>query len=67
MKAKWAGCSDDSEHCGHWARTGECERNPAYMKLSCRLACKLCNPAAAKEMEPGAPDAPLAAEAEAAV
>jgi hypothetical protein len=57
MKAKWAGCADQSEHCAAWAASGECDRNAGYMRASCRLACGLCAPQA-KEGDP-APPAPL--------
>ncbi|GBF92736.1 prolyl 4-hydroxylase-like [Raphidocelis subcapitata] len=57
MKAKWAGCVDQSEHCAAWAATGECDRNAAYMAASCRLACGLCTPQAKGEQP--APPAPL--------
>ncbi|XP_037071087.1 zinc metalloproteinase nas-13-like [Pollicipes pollicipes] len=35
-------CRDQSEHCGWWARRGECARNPDYMHSSCAKACFTC-------------------------
>lgn len=57
QKAKWAGCADQSEYCGAWAATGECEKNPGYMKMNCRLACKLCSPPGARGQGQAAPAA----------
>lgn len=37
-----APCQDEQEHCEDWARKGECEKNPTYMSVSCRAACKHC-------------------------
>eukprot|EP00884_Botryococcus_braunii_P010480 jgi/Botrbrau1/19433/Bobra.0338s0056.1 len=46
-KSKWAGgCADLDELCIAWAKTGECEKNPAYMNANCRKSCKLCPPSA---------------------
>ena len=30
--------------CPGWAKRGECEANPTYMRASCRLSCGLCKP-----------------------
>ena len=35
-------CLDENELCAGWAEKGECEKNPTYMAVSCRAACKLC-------------------------
>ena len=39
-------CADGDASCAAWATSGECESNPAFMKASCRLSCKLCTAAA---------------------
>lgn len=36
------GCEDLHASCGGWTVAGECERNPSFMKLSCRRSCRLC-------------------------
>jgi len=33
---------DDDPNCEQWARSGECERNRAYMERSCRASCHVC-------------------------
>jgi len=35
-------CQDESSECAGWAESGECERNPAYMHVSCKKACGKC-------------------------
>ena len=40
-------CRDDEGSCAAWAQSGECEKNEAFMKASCRLSCKLCKPTTA--------------------
>lgn len=35
-------CFDDAEGCPDWARKGECERNPEFMRASCRKSCYVC-------------------------
>ena len=35
-------CVDDDPNCEQWARSGECERNRAYMERSCRASCHVC-------------------------
>ncbi|CAH1269126.1 ASTL [Branchiostoma lanceolatum] len=35
-------CRDNSPHCGYWQRTGECTKNPTYMRKSCRKSCGVC-------------------------
>ena len=40
-----ANCEDDSQYkgqCPGWAKIGECQKNPAWMKLHCRKSCKIC-------------------------
>ena len=37
-----AKCEDNHENCESWAKTGECEKNPSYMKPNCKLSCGLC-------------------------
>eukprot|EP00878_Enallax_costatus_P025017 GHUV01026734.1.p1 GENE.GHUV01026734.1~~GHUV01026734.1.p1 ORF type:complete len:169 (+),score=33.04 GHUV01026734.1:608-1114(+) len=41
--AKWRGCVDANENCDYWARSGECDKNKAYMHIYCKLSCKLCH------------------------
>ena len=36
------GCEDLHTSCGAWMAAGECERNPSFMKLSCRRSCRAC-------------------------
>ena len=36
-------CADEKEGCRHWAGSGECQRNPAYMHSSCARSCGSCN------------------------
>lgn len=38
------GCVDESKQCEMWAHTGECDANPAYMKVWCRKSCSSCPP-----------------------
>jgi hypothetical protein len=35
-------CVDDHGECEFWAGTGECGRNPSYMRANCRRACQIC-------------------------
>ena len=35
-------CQDNDSSCQDWARSGECERNAAFMNTSCARACNLC-------------------------
>jgi len=37
------GCVDIDDNCETWARSGECDRNPAFMKGNCRASCHECN------------------------
>jgi len=36
-------CQNQDEQCSFWASTGECEKNPLYMKVNCAPACKTCS------------------------
>ena len=46
-------CADDAEGCRGWSKDGECEKNPGYMKVHCKLSCGLCKgEAAPKEKAP---------------
>ena len=40
-------CDDDPkvEACASWATSGECDRNPGFMKSSCPKSCDACPPA----------------------
>lgn len=40
---KVANCVDTHELCAEWADTGECEKNPGYMKRSCPKSCNVCD------------------------
>lgn len=38
-------CEDNSAHkvqCPLWAKNGECQKNPAFMKVKCRKSCNVC-------------------------
>ena len=35
-------CRDNDYRCSSWARIGECQRNPRYMRLNCKRSCRLC-------------------------
>jgi len=37
------GCVDDNESCEQWAKSGECDRNQAFMHSGCRASCHVCN------------------------
>lgn len=37
------GCKNQHENCAFWASLGECEANPAYMKLNCAPVCQSCD------------------------
>lgn len=36
-------CQDFHDSCAAWAKHGECEQNPAYMKVQCAMACNSCD------------------------
>lgn len=35
-------CVDTNKECPNWAKNGECEKNPKYMNVGCRLSCGIC-------------------------
>jgi len=35
-------CRDNNEWCGDWAGSGECSKNPAWMKVHCAKSCGTC-------------------------
>ena len=35
-------CVDDDESCESWAKSGECDRNEAFMHQKCRASCHIC-------------------------
>ena len=37
-----SGCENENPSCDQWAKTGECDKNPGYMLISCKKACKVC-------------------------
>lgn len=37
-----ASCDDKNPQCADWASKGECNKNPAYMNVSCKKSCKKC-------------------------
>jgi hypothetical protein len=37
-------CRNQDEFCAYWAKTGQCERNPTYMKIHCSPVCQTCDP-----------------------
>jgi hypothetical protein len=38
-----ARCRDEEQMCSQWARMGECQKNPLFMKASCAVTCKSCD------------------------
>jgi len=36
-------CVDGRPSCGEWAGSGECEKNPGFMKATCKLSCAVCD------------------------
>lgn len=43
--ASWSiACEDENSSCGSWADGGECEKNKAFMKISCAASCGFCTP-----------------------
>jgi len=38
-----APCEDFHDVCCFWAASGECDRNPGWMKRTCRKSCGVCN------------------------
>ena len=35
-------CIDNNGYCPYWAGIGECEANPNYMLVHCKLSCGVC-------------------------
>ena len=35
-------CKDEDRDCAYWASIGECDKNPDYMRTSCKRACASC-------------------------
>ena len=48
-------CTDDNASCASWAAVGECTRNPAYMRVTCKKSCNICNPGTPPETPTGTP------------
>ena len=42
LGAGGSSCADDNAACPSWADAGECAKNDAYMKETCKLSCKVC-------------------------
>ncbi len=42
LRSLGAECTDNRNECADWARTGECESNPAFMVNECRRSCGFC-------------------------
>ena len=40
--ASTSSCSDDQQECRGWAEAGECEKNPDFMRVSCKRSCGMC-------------------------
>lgn len=36
-------CVDDYHECAGWAARGECDKNPKFMKVNCKLSCQVCS------------------------
>lgn len=53
-----ADCKDNSQYCSYWAKAGECESNPEYMKVQCKFSCALCPPSPPPPPTPTPPPAP---------
>ena len=51
----WAECSDSHKSCERWARDGECESNPGFMKASCRASCAECESSKCHDKDSGCP------------
>jgi lipoate synthase len=45
-------CTDGDSRCAGWSKTGECERNPSFMAMSCRKACNFCAQGSEMAAEP---------------
>jgi len=35
-------CNDAQDECRSWAEGGECDKNPGFMHVSCKMSCRLC-------------------------
>lgn len=42
-------CKDDHAMCSTWASIGECDDNPLFMKVRCRVSCRLCQTDACRD------------------
>jgi len=51
----WAECTDSHKSCERWARDGECESNPGFMKASCRASCAECESSKCHDKDSGCP------------
>ena len=36
-------CQDSNENCSYWASVGECDANPGYMLVNCKMSCDQCS------------------------
>lgn len=36
-------CADEDDRCLSWARQGDCDGNPTFMRRHCKLSCKTCS------------------------
>ncbi|KAJ7374574.1 hypothetical protein OS493_004912 [Desmophyllum pertusum] len=41
-KRRQTACADYNRFCYSWARSGQCQRNPGYMRRYCKRSCGLC-------------------------
>ncbi|KAL1520991.1 hypothetical protein AB1Y20_022548 [Prymnesium parvum] len=48
------GCVDDDQSCEAWAKAGECFKNTAFMRASCRASCHVCHGGKPKPKKVGA-------------
>lgn len=44
-------CDDTDKHCRYWAKQGECETNPTFMRVYCRRSCSVCDPSPEDPLE----------------
>lgn len=42
-KLRGSACTNWNQHCGYWARNGECAKSPQYMSRYCKKSCGKCN------------------------
>ena len=52
VPAETGECVDQDENCPVWSSMGECEKNKAFMVVSCAKSCNACESAAALYREP---------------